>query len=213
VINLDRAPDRWSRIKSELGRIVDKFGNDLLGITERHSAVDARSFLLDSPDDEDVDPFYTLADQLFVEPQPLTLPTHFELAAPIRMSRAEIAVAKSHIEIWRRIALGEEAHALVLEDDVWFHPSFGRYIDEAWKELTTRSGDDGIDVLYVSYIEATHGAPKHLVSRHVFVPERGLWYLSGYVLSRQGARKLLRLLPCRGPVDLWINHQFSRLNV
>ena len=213
VINLDRVPDRWSRIKSELGRIADKFGKDLLGIAERHSAVDARSFLRDPPEDMDVDPFYTLADQLFVEPQPLTLPTRFELAAPIRMSRAEIAVARSHIEVWRRIALGAETHALVLEDDVWFHPRFGHYLDEAWKELTTRSGDNEIDMLYVSYMEAMHGAPKHLLSRHVFVPERGLWYLSGYVLSRQGARKLIDLLPCRGPVDLWINHQFSKLNV
>ncbi|MEG8222277.1 family 16 glycosylhydrolase [Sphingomonas sp. HH69] len=213
MINLDRAPDRWSRIKGELGRIMDRYGNDLLGITERHSAVDARSFLRDPLEDKDVDPFYTLADQLFVEPQPLTLPTRFELAAPIRMSRAEIAVARSHIEVWRRIALGAEAHVLVLEDDVWFHPSFGRYVDEAWKELTTRSGNNEIDVLYVSYMEAIHGAPKHLLSRHVFAPERGLWYLSGYILSRQGARKLLGLLPCRGPVDLWINHQFSKLNV
>ena len=213
VINLDRAPDRWSRIKGELGRITDRFGNDLLDITERHHAVDARSFPRDPPKDEDVDPFYTLADQLFVEPQPLTLPTRFELTAPIRMSRAEIAVARSHIEIWRRIARGAEAYALVLEDDVWLHPRFGRYLDEAWKELTTRSGDSEIDVLYVSYMEATHGAPKHLLSQHVFVPERGLWHLSGYILSRQGARKLLDLLPCRGPVDLWINHQFSELNV
>ena len=30
------------------------------------------------------------------------------------------------------------------------------------------------------------------------------WYLSGYVLSRM-APKLLVLLPCRGPFDLWIN--------
>lgn len=213
VINLDRAPDRWSHIKGELGRITDRFGNDLLDITERHCAVDARSFLQDPPEDDDVDPFYTLADQLFVEPQPLTLPARFELAAPIRMSRAEIAVARSHIEIWRRIARGTEAHALVLEDDVWLHPRFGCYLDEAWSELTTRSGENEIDVLYVSYMEVAHGAPKHLLSQHVFVPERGLWYLSGYILSRQGARKLLDLLPCRGPVDLWINHQFSKLNV
>lgn len=213
VINLDRAPDRWSHIKGELGRITDRFGNDLLDITERHCAVDARSFLQDPPEDKDVDPFYTLADQLFVEPQPLTLPAQFELAAPIRMSRAEIAVARSHIEIWRRIARGTEAFALVLEDDVWLLSRFGRYLDEAWRELTARSGDNEIDVLYVSYKEASHGAPKHLLSQHVFAPERGLWYLSGYILSRQGAMKLLDLLPCRGPVDLWINHQFSKLNV
>lgn len=213
VINLDRASDRWSRIKGELRRTQDRFGNDLLDLTERHAALDARSFLQDLPEDEDVNPFYTLEDQLFVEPQPLTLPTRFELEAPIRMSRAEIAVARSHIEIWRRIAVGTEAYALILEDDVWFHPSFGRYIDEAWKELTNRSGNDDIDILYVSYVEATRGAPKHLLSRHLFVPERGLWHLSGYVLSRQGARNLLDLLPCQGPIDLWINHQFSKLNV
>lgn len=213
VINLDRAPDRWSRIKSELRRIKDNFGVDLLAISERHTAVDARSPHVKSSHNEDVDQFYTLADQLFVEPQPLTLPTKFELEAPVQMSRAEIAVAMSHIEIWRRIAKGTEAYALVLEDDVWFHPSFGRYIDEAWNELTTQPESGEIDVVYVSYMEAIHGAPKHLLSQHLFVPERGLWYLSGYILSRQGARKLLELLPCRGPVDLWINHQFNKLKV
>ncbi len=214
VVNLDREPDRWSRVKKELRRIRDGYGKDLLCLTERHTAVDARSFLLDLPKDADVDPFYTLADQLFVEPQPQTLPTRFELEAPIRMSRAEVAVAKSHIEVWRRIAQGAQAHALILEDDVWFHPSFARYLDQAWKDVATTGGkNEGIDVLYVSYMEATHGAPKSLMSSHVFIPVRGLWHLSGYILSQQGAEKLLRLLPCRGPVDLWINHQFSALNV
>jgi GR25 family glycosyltransferase involved in LPS biosynthesis len=214
VINLDREPDRWSRVKKELRRIRNGYGKDLLSLTERHTAVDARSFLQDLPKDADVDPFYTLADQLFVEPQPQTLPTRFELEAPIRMSRAEVAVAKSHIEVWRRIAQGKQAHALILEDDVWIHPRFTRYLDQAWKDIATAGGkNEGIDVLYVSYVEATHGAPKSLVSSHVFMPVRGLWHLSGYILSQQGAEKLLRLLPCRGPVDLWINQQFSALNV
>lgn len=214
VINLDREPARWSRVKQELGRIRDGFGNDLLSLTERHAAVDARGFSQDPPKDADVDPHYTLADQLFVEPQPRTLPTRYELEAPIRMSRAEVAVAKSHIEVWRRVAQGEQGHALILEDDVWFHPSFARHLDQAWKDVAIESGrPEGFDVLYVSYMEVTHGAPKSFVSSHVFRPLRGLWYLSGYILSRQGAEKLLRLLPCRGPVDLWINHQFSVLNV
>jgi hypothetical protein len=47
----------------------------------------------------------------------------------------------------------------------------------------------------------------------VFRPERGLWYLSGYVLSKKGAQALLDLLPCRGPIDLWINHKFQELEV
>lgn len=153
-------------------------------------------------------------DQLFVEPQPRTLPTRFELEAPIRMSRAEVAVAKSHIEVWRRIAQGTQEHVLILEDDVWFHPKFARQIDRAWKELAALSKEhENVDVLYVSYLEVKNGSPKSFMTSSVFRPVRGLWYLSGYILSRQGAEKLLRLLPCRGPVDLWINHQFSSLNV
>lgn len=214
VINLDREPGRWSRVKKELRRIKDVFGNDLLGLTERQNAVDARSFLQDPPKDSDVDPYYTLADQLFVEPQPRTLPTKFELEAPIRMSRAEVAVAKSHIEVWRRIAQGTQKYALILEDDVWFHPGFARQLDQAWKDVASESGKHGsVDILYVSYMEATNGAPKSFISSNVFKPVRGLWYLSGYILSQQGAEKLLRLLPCRGPVDLWINQQFGTLNV
>lgn len=214
VINLDREPARWSRVKRELARIRDRFGNDLIYLTERHAAVDARCFSQEPSKDADVDPFYTLADQLFVEPQPQTLPTRYELEAPIQMSRAEVAVAKSHIEVWRRVAQGTQEHALILEDDVWFHPNFARHFDQAWKDVATGSGKHDIfDVLYVSYMEVNHGAPKMFMSSHVFQPLRGLWYMSGYILSRQGAAKLLRLLPCRGPIDLWINHHFSVLNV
>ena len=32
------------------------------------------------------------------------------------------------------------------------------------------------------------------------------------MLSKEGAQKLLKLLPVRGPVDLWLNHQFQKLN-
>ncbi|WP_055687810.1 family 16 glycosylhydrolase [Loktanella sp. 5RATIMAR09] len=214
VINLDREPERWSRVRTELKRIRDTFGNDLLSHTERYPAVDARSFQQDPTKDLEVDPFFTLADQLFVEPQPQTLPTRFELDAPIRMSRAEVAVAKSHIEVWKKIAKGAEDSVLVLEDDVWFHPSFARHLDTAWKEIASNGNSlAGFDLLYVSYKEATHGAPKTFVSRNVFRPDRGLWFLSGYILSRQGADKLLRSLPCRGPVDLWINQQFGALDV
>jgi beta-glucanase (GH16 family)/GR25 family glycosyltransferase involved in LPS biosynthesis len=214
VINLDREPGRWSRVRQELGRIQDRLGNDLLSLAERHAAVDARCFLQDPSKDSEVNPYYTLADQLFVEPQPRTQPTDYELDAPIRMSRAEVAVAKSHIEVWRRVAQGEQEYALILEDDVWFHPTFARHLDKVWRDLEADKGKhQSFDVLYVSYMEVTHGAPKTFVSSHVFQPMRGLWYLSGYILSKKGAEKLLHLLPCRGPVDLWINHQFRALDV
>ncbi|MNI99598.1 hypothetical protein D3C73_1587130 [compost metagenome] len=55
--------------------------------------------------------------------------------------------------------------------------------------------DPDFDVLYLSFKEVKHGAPKVALSRSVFRPERGLWYLSGYVLSKRGAQRLLARLP------------------
>lgn len=214
VINLDREPGRWAKMEQELRRILDSSGTELLSMTERHVAVDAKAFSQEPPRDADIDPFYTLGDQLFVEPQPLVLPTRLELNTPIRMSRAEIAVARSHINVWKQVAASHHEYVLILEDDVWFHSGFARDLDQAWDEVVAEYDKIGrFDVLYVSYFEVKHGAPKTFLSSKIFRPERGLWHLSGYVLSCDGAKKLLRLLPCRGPIDLWINHQFGMLDV
>ena len=214
VINLDRQPKRWTDVMRELDCVLDASGKPLSDRVIRYSACDAR---VDSPEfinDTDVDPFYTLGDQLFVEPQPLSVPDAFDLERPIRMSRAEIAVARSHIGIWKTIAESNASYALVLEDDVWFERGFGQILEQAWFEMSdAEKTSPKFDVLYVSYEEVRHGAPKELVSKNVFHPERGLWFLSGYVLSKKGAQALLDLLPCRGPIDLWINHKFRELEV
>jgi GR25 family glycosyltransferase involved in LPS biosynthesis len=214
VINLDRQPDRWANIVRELSCILDAAGKPLAERAIRSSASDAWTDTLDAPDVSDIDPFYTLGDQLYVEPQPRALPDEFDLARPIRMSQAEVAIARSHIGVWRTVAQSRAPYALVIEDDVWFDRGFSRILDKAWREMKEVDGaDPAFDVLYVSYAEARHGAPKSLISEHVFRPERGLWFMSGYVLSRKGAQALLGLLPCRGPIDLWINHKFGAIDV
>ncbi|MDO9139755.1 MAG: family 16 glycosylhydrolase [Methylobacter sp.] len=214
VINLDRQPARWANMEQELRHALDWSGIELWNLTERYSAVDANNFMQEPLNDAGIDPIYTLGDQLFVEPQPLALPTRLELNSPIQMSQPEIAVARSHIDIWRQVAAGNQEYVLVLEDDVWFRSGFAPHLDQAWGEIETE-GDrkSNFDILYLSYEEVKHGAPKTFLSSNVFRPVRGLWHLSGYVISREGAEKLLRLLPCRGPVDLWINHQFGILDV
>jgi len=214
VINLDREPGRWFKMKQELMRILDSSGAAVLGITNRHVATDGKQYSQNPVKSAEIDPFYTLADQLFVEPQPLVLPTQIELDAPIQMSRAEVAVAQSHINIWKKLAYGDQEYVLILEDDTWFNFKFSQYLDKAWSEITTENdGNSKFDILYVSYLEVKHGAPKKHLSKNIFRPVRGLWQLSGYILSKEGAVKLLGLLPCRGPIDLWINHHFEALNV
>ena len=89
-----------------------------------------------------------------------------------------------------------------------------RHLDQAWNEIKAfEKRTSRHDILYLSYKEVKNGAQKTFLSGNVFQPVRGLWCLSGYVLSRKGAEKLLRLLPCRGPIDLWINQQFGVLEV
>ncbi|MEX2111196.1 MAG: family 16 glycosylhydrolase [Gemmatimonadaceae bacterium] len=213
VINLDREPNRWSRMVEELDRVLDASGSPLTHRVTRVSAVDASEHH-DHPREGLVEGIYTLGDQLFVDPHPLASPDRLNLDERIDMSPQEVAIACSHIGVWRRIASGNHEYAMVLEDDVWVHPRFARVVDQAWSDLVAASRSSSLfDVLYVSYREVNHGAEKVSVSPSLFIPFRGLWYLSGYVLSRQGARKLLGSLPVRGPVDLWMNHQFGRLNV
>ena len=214
VINLDRQTNRWTDIMRELDCILDASGKRLSERVVRYSACDVQVDHPEFLDGADVDPFYTLGDQLFVEPQPDAVPDAFDLGRPIRMSQAEIAIAYSHIGVWKAIAQSSFSYTLVLEDDVWFERTFGRNLEQAWREIEDADRiSPRFDILYVSYAEVRHGAPKELVSKHVFRPERGLWYLSGYVLSKKGAQALLDLLPCRGPIDLWINHKFGELEV
>jgi GR25 family glycosyltransferase involved in LPS biosynthesis len=188
VINLDRQSDRWSDVRRELACILDAAGKPLSERAIRYSACDAQTDTQQSRDGDDIEPCYTLADQLFVEPQPHALPDAFDLARPISMSPAEVAVARSHIGVWKTIAESTAAYALVLEDDVWFQRGFGRIVDQAWHEMEDADRTSpAIDVLYLSYKEVRYGAPKELVSKNVFRPERGLWFLSGYVLSKKGS--------------------------
>ena len=214
VISLNRQTSRWMDMVRELDCILDASGKPLSERAIRFSACDAQVDPIEFRGSADVDPFYTLGDQLFVEPQPHALPNAFDLERPIRMSQAEIAVGCSHIGVWKAIAQSSDSYALVLEDDVWFERGFGRILEQAWREMEDADrANPRFDVLYVSYGEVRHGAPKELLSKNTFRPERGLWYLSGYVLSKEGAQALLDFLPCRGPIDLWINHKFRELEV
>lgn len=210
VINLDRQPTRWRRIQRELGRFKTVDGTPLGKITSRLPAIDARDGRETAPT-ADVDPIYRLQDQLFVQPDE-RLAACFGPDEPIRMTRQEIAVARSHIEAWKRIASGTEQHVLILEDDAYFVPGAAGLIDRGWR-AARQLGGDGPHLLYISYLDAGGTAQRADISADTFRPVRGLWYLSGYVLSKSGAEHLLRSMPVVGPVDLWINRRFAEMDV
>jgi GR25 family glycosyltransferase involved in LPS biosynthesis len=213
VINLDRQALIWNQVQRELQQIYDGSGTPLVKSTRRFPAIDAKDYA-GSPGDSVIETHYSLADYLYVEPQPAISIGRINLDQRIQMTRQEVAVALSHIEVWKKIASGKHDYTLVLEDDICFHRKFAQFTDQAWEDLRDAHGySPPFDVLYLSYKEVRTRALKSDVSDFVFRPYRGLWFLSGYVLSKSGARNLLSLLPVRGPIDQWINHQFEKLNV
>lgn len=213
VLNLDRQVHRWDSMQRELLRLTDCTKSPLYRMTRRFSAIDAK-YGVDSPSPELVVPYYFLRDQFFVEPEPSLDGSQTNLEQRIEMTPPEIAVALSHIAIWKEIASDENEYSLILEDDVYFHREFAQTIDRVWTELNPHGDASGaFDMLYLSYEEARTKAEKRASFDHFFRPRRGLWHLSGYILSKKGAQKLLQLLPVRGPVDLWINHQFDKIDV
>ena len=210
VINLDRQPWRWTLVTRELGRFRTSDGVPLTAITQRLAAIDARDGR-SAAATSDVDVMYRVGDQLHVQPD-ARLAECFSVDEPVRMTRQEVAVARSHVEAWKSVATGTNEFVLVLEDDVWFRPGAPAAIDRGWRTARSgRAGPGGPKLLYLSYSDAGGTAVREDVSDGVFRAVRGLWFLSGYVLSREGAADLLRAMPVVGPVDLWMNFRLAEL--
>lgn len=210
IVNLDRQPHRFRRVLRELGRFRTSDGLPLASIARRFAAVDARDGRAVAAT-ADVDSTYVLGDQLYVQPDE-RLEECFGVDEPIRMTRQEVAVARSHIEVWKAVARGADDHVLVLEDDVWFRPGAAAAIDHGWRAALRRCGAErGPRLLYLSYDDAGGTVERTDVCDALFRPKRGLWFLSGYVLSREGAATLLRAMPVIGPVDMWMNYRFKEL--
>jgi GR25 family glycosyltransferase involved in LPS biosynthesis len=210
VINLGRQPERWRRVTRELNRFRTAEGIPLNSITRRLDAVDARDGRAVAAT-VDVDAMYRIGDQLYVQPD-ARLAECFAEDEPVRMTRQEMAVARSHVEAWKAVATGTDDHVLVLEDDVWFTPGARSVIDRGWIAARGRSASEGgPKLLYLSYHDAGGTALREDICDILFRPIRGLWFLSGYVLSRDGAAALLCAMPVVGPVDLWMNFRFAEL--
>jgi GR25 family glycosyltransferase involved in LPS biosynthesis len=197
-------------VTRELGRFRTFDGAPLTAITRRLAAIDARDGRSGAATG-DVDAMYRVGDQLHVQPD-VRLAECFSEDEPVRMTQQEVAVARSHVEVWKSIASGTEEFVLVLEDDVWFKPGARTTIDRGWRAALSRCAlDGGPKLLFLSYSDAGGTAVREDVCDVLFRPVLGLWFLSGYVLSREGAAALLRAMPVVGPVDLWMNFRFPEL--
>ena len=214
VINLDRQPTRWKRFRREARAERTHLQGSLFDYCERVPAVDGTKLEAAHILPEEIETTYALKDHYFVDPNPRLTNIVKRKDIPVSMSPAEIAVALSHLKVWRRIVEEKIPYALILEDDIIFEKDFATKANQAWCELPRPpAGESPFDVLYFSYSPVEHGVEKQDFSASLYRPIRGLWWLSAYVVSYEGARRLLKALPICGPVDMWLNLQFPLLKV
>jgi beta-glucanase (GH16 family)/GR25 family glycosyltransferase involved in LPS biosynthesis len=214
VINLDRQPVRWKRFKREARIERTSHQKNLFNYCERVSAVDGSKLTQADMSPSEIEIKYDLKDHYFVDPDPRLTQIVKDKDIMVDMSEAEIAVALSHLKVWRKIVEEKIPYALVFEDDVAFEENFATRANNAWQELPeAKDGSSAFDILYFSYSIVENGLEKLDYSNSLYRPIRGLWWLSAYVVSYEGAQKLLQSLPICGPVDMWLNLKFPILNV
>jgi len=183
VINLARSPERRAHITAELDRV----GVDY----EIVEAVDGRNLDLDDPK--------TIAS---IAPSMLNsswfLPSH-------------VAVALSHLRVYRKILADGLDWALVLEDDIIVPTDLGSLVDAVAEHL------DGAEIALLNYdskdpLKMSREGLVHLLSsRALVLPIDVYQVVSGaaYVITRKACERMDKsVLPVRAKCDHW-SHFYS----
>lgn len=203
VLNLREAVDR----KEALTELLER--QKLLKITNWVTAIDG-DFLFGEVSKDKVIPEYS-----FPYHSEVWLPEYIETdynlvecnKTTIMASGKEVAIGLGHLKMWEAFLASDAKHALFLEDDAYFKDTlkyeikyFLRILPEDW------------DMVYLDGF-LTPSARTSVCCRDVDRIDWGILRLSGYMLSRSGAKKLLEGLPIIGAVDIWANYQFKDMNV
>lgn len=175
VINLDRNSDRLTNVE----RLAAHFGLDF----ERFSAVNGK-----------------LLPEAFID-EVISRRRNFDEKFSL-LKPGEIGCALSHLDIYQKIIDNGLELALILEDDIEFDENLIRFISDF------ENCDVSFDLLLLGYYgveinkDSEHcqsGAILSLWNRikinsdfNVGVPVHTLWTTMGYIVSKEGAQKLLK---------------------
>lgn len=187
-INLDRRTDR----NAHMTQLLKNYNLD--GITERITAVDGSKLDMDKiPHDiitqDGIEDAKNKKQRVFVP-----------------MTPGAIGCAMSHRNIWQIIAKSDLKSALILEDDVYFDPAISAKL-EAYKVDWPKS----YDVIFLGYSSATI---KNIYEMYndLFYRTKREYGLFGYIVSKKGAEKLLKIFPIKNQLDTEMHKNFSSLD-
>lgn len=202
MIHLPNRIDRYKKIKRRLSKLKLTTGETLFDRIEIIDGVPGNA--VDWDDHSVVYPDYTFEQHWNIDPQP-----HYDLLPykdefKLYLSDAERGVCEAHYNTWKQFYDSKAKSALIIEDDIAlgynFSKKFQRVIEQAPKDW---------DLIYLSSLPNEYGFRWKEYSEDLVRVYNGVWWLSGYMISRKFARKLLKNAPIDGPVDVWINYMFK----
>jgi len=186
LINLERRTDRKQRMD---------YNFDLLGINAKFTpAVDGRQMT----------PEYIEQNKIKMLPG-FSEPYHDR---PLKLG--EIGCFMSHYKIWKEVLTLNYDIVLVLEDDIRFEPYFIEKFQQFLEELKNRR--DAWDIAFVGR-KILHNAEEwYLEDSKTLVKVDYTHWTLGYIISREGARKLIEPKPLEKmvPVDEYIPIMYDR---
>jgi len=214
ILNLTSRKDRKNLLSKELQKIHTSNENTLLDHVEWFPAINGNQFKIDKNSISQVFGTIHISEYPFAwhwltDPDPAFLPEMDKyLEMELECSDSEIAIAIGHILMWKKFRKSKTNSALFLEDDIVFSHDF----EERFNAIMEDELPEDWDILYLSSLPSQYGFAWTEYSKNLVAIEMGVWWMSGYMLSKSGVEKLLKALPIVGPVDVWINHQFKDLN-
>ena len=127
----------------------------------------------------------------------------------ITASQAESNIAMGHVDILKDIVKNGHKAALIMEDDITFGAGAMWLLESMFEEQLPHDWD----LVYLGGQPCDWGFESEPYSRDLDRVYNGVYWMSGFIISQSGARKLLDNLPVIGPIDVWINHRFRDMKV
>jgi GR25 family glycosyltransferase involved in LPS biosynthesis len=202
---MSKRKDRYRKFKRESKRIKLTDGT-LFDKIRIHEAVDGTK--IRKKRRKDFRPEYSFKSWYNINPEPRWKDVKDKDKKMIMSSDPEIGIAFSHMGIWKDIVKKKTPYTLILEDDFTIDVGFQNNLKGVWNELPK-----DFDLLYLSYLPSSDGFKYDLYKNNLLKVHKGIWWLSGYILSYEGAKKLVDNFPVVGVTDMWINHIMPNMNV
>lgn len=185
IINLERRKDKFFKLK----KLADIIGLEV----ERFIGVDGDKLTTDHLYDEGV----------------RLIPEYENMFDQRPMRLGEVGCFLSHYKIWEHIVDYGLDEVLVLEDDIIFEHYFTQMTGEALSEARSLIKD--FDLIYLGRNALGKDGPSIKGSKLLREPGPSLT-LSGYVITFEGARKLINSKPLQKmvPVDEYVGIMYDK---